>query len=59
MFESHCGPLTQYGMKYMRAFANICNGGVSTPAMEEACRGACGSYFKGSPALSGGRYSSW
>ncbi|CAA6656202.1 unnamed protein product [Spirodela intermedia] len=59
VFESHCGPLTQYGMKYMRAFANICNEGVSTAAMEEACRGACGDYFKGSLVLPGGRYSSW
>ncbi|KAG6474100.1 hypothetical protein ZIOFF_068024 [Zingiber officinale] len=43
-FESHCGSLTQYGMKYMRAFANICNEGVSKDAMEEACGNVCGSY---------------
>ncbi|GKC99917.1 vacuolar-processing enzyme, partial [Tanacetum coccineum] len=24
LFEKHCGLLTQYGMKHMRAFANIC-----------------------------------
>ncbi|AQK73110.1 Vacuolar processing enzyme 1 [Zea mays] len=24
IFESHCGSLTQYGMRHMRAFANIC-----------------------------------
>ncbi|KAG6514142.1 hypothetical protein ZIOFF_024483 [Zingiber officinale] len=41
--ELHCGLLTQYGMKYMRAFANICNEGVSKDAMEEACGNACGS----------------
>ncbi|KAG6782666.1 hypothetical protein NC652_008921 [Populus alba x Populus x berolinensis] len=40
-FETHCGSLTQYGMKHMRAFANICNGGVSQASMEEACIAAC------------------
>ncbi|XP_078448091.1 beta vacuolar processing enzyme [Wolffia australiana] len=42
VFESRCGALTQYGMKYMRAFANLCNGGVSKVAMEDACEAACG-----------------
>lgn len=41
-FESRCGPLTQYGMKHMRAFANICNAGAEiekvSHAAEEACR---------------------
>ncbi|KAF9689474.1 hypothetical protein SADUNF_Sadunf01G0095900 [Salix dunnii] len=41
LFETHCGSLTQYGMKHMRAFANICNGGVSLASMEEACVTAC------------------
>ncbi|XP_047331620.1 vacuolar-processing enzyme-like [Impatiens glandulifera] len=41
VFEMHCGSLTQYGMKHMRAFANICNSGVSKDAMEKACMGAC------------------
>lgn len=41
-FESHCGSLKQYGMKHMRAFANICNGGISNKEMEDACSGACG-----------------
>lgn len=41
LFESHCGSLTQYGMKHMRAFANICNRGVSEASMEEACLAAC------------------
>ncbi|KAL3818189.1 hypothetical protein ACJIZ3_004094 [Penstemon smallii] len=41
LFEAHCGSLTQYGMKHMRAFANICNNGVSQDEMEEACMVAC------------------
>ncbi|WOL10090.1 legumain [Canna indica] len=44
VFESHCGSLTQYGMKHMRAFANICNEGISRDIMEEACCDACRSY---------------
>lgn len=42
MFESHCGSLTQYGMKHMRAFANICNNKISQDIMEEACMATCG-----------------
>ncbi|XP_031388638.1 vacuolar-processing enzyme [Punica granatum] len=41
LFESHCGSLTQYGMKHMRAFANICNSDVSEAAMEDACLTTC------------------
>ncbi|XP_010259032.1 PREDICTED: vacuolar-processing enzyme-like [Nelumbo nucifera] len=41
LFEYHCGSLTQYGMRHMRAFANICNSGISEDAMEAACRAAC------------------
>ncbi|KAH0465386.1 hypothetical protein IEQ34_005489 [Dendrobium chrysotoxum] len=44
IFESHCGSLTQYGMKHMRAFANICNSDISLDAMEGACISACGGY---------------
>lgn len=47
VFETHCGSLTQYGMKHMRAFANICNNGVSEVSMEEACMAACGGYDAG------------
>ncbi|CAL9780938.1 unnamed protein product [Musa acuminata subsp. burmannicoides] len=43
-FESHCGSLTQYGMKHMRAFANICNEGISKDVMEAACSRSCKSY---------------
>ncbi|KAK9198461.1 hypothetical protein WN944_013645 [Citrus x changshan-huyou] len=41
VFETHCGLLTQYGMKHMRAFANICNSGVSQALMEETSEAAC------------------
>ncbi|XP_019263066.1 PREDICTED: LOW QUALITY PROTEIN: vacuolar-processing enzyme-like [Nicotiana attenuata] len=44
LFELHCGSLTQYGMKHMRAFANICNNGVSRDAMEEAFMAACNAH---------------
>ncbi|KAI6702246.1 hypothetical protein NL676_011382 [Syzygium grande] len=44
VFETHCGSLTQYGMKHMRAFANICNGRVTRESMEEACASACGGH---------------
>ncbi|KAM0908357.1 hypothetical protein ACQ4PT_015513 [Festuca glaucescens] len=47
VFESHCGSLTQYGMKHMRAFANLCNNGVSEAEMKEASVGACGGYNSG------------
>ncbi|KAM0935084.1 putative legumain protein [Dioscorea sansibarensis] len=57
VFESHCGSLTQYGMKHMRAFANICNKGISKDAMEEACITACRSYGSGSWWPSNGGYS--
>nr|QCW05331.1 asparaginyl endopeptidase 2 [Viola philippica] len=46
-FERHCGSLTQYGMKHMRAFANICNYGISQASMEEACGVACGGHDVG------------
>ncbi|OAY66880.1 Vacuolar-processing enzyme [Ananas comosus] len=55
IFESHCGSLTQYGMKHMRAFANICNSGVSADAMKGACVSACRGYnsIKWSPVSRG------
>jgi len=40
-FESHCGSLSQYGMKHMRALANICNNGVSVDTMAEVSAEAC------------------
>ncbi|KAM0858963.1 hypothetical protein ACQ4PT_047496 [Festuca glaucescens] len=55
VFESHCGSLTPYGMKHMRAFANLCNNGVSEAEMKEASIGACGGYnsAKWSPLVLG------
>jgi legumain len=44
IFESQCGSLTQYGMKSMRAFANICNSGISEAKMRESSISACGGY---------------
>lgn len=41
VLEEHCGSLTQYGMKHMRAIANICNKGVSEASMREASMAAC------------------
>jgi len=40
-FEAHCGSLSQYGMKHMRSFANICNAGITTEQMIEASKQAC------------------
>ncbi|KAG9452417.1 hypothetical protein H6P81_005321 [Aristolochia fimbriata] len=51
VFESECGSLTQYGMKHMRAFANICNKGISKEAMKEACQEACSRSLSGSSNL--------
>ncbi|KAI3691666.1 hypothetical protein L6452_31467 [Arctium lappa] len=46
-FETHCGSLTQYGMKHTRTFANICNNGVTTEAMDKASKLACSKYKLG------------
>ncbi|GAY60595.1 hypothetical protein WN943_000585 [Citrus x changshan-huyou] len=40
-FESHCGALSQYGMKHMRSLANICNTGIGKEKMAEASAQAC------------------
>lgn len=40
-FEARCGALSQYGMRHMRSFANICNAGVKSEAMAEASAQAC------------------
>ncbi|KAL7150818.1 hypothetical protein ABFS83_05G138900 [Erythranthe nasuta] len=40
-FETHCGSLSQYGMKHMRSIANICNAGVSIEQMAEVSAQAC------------------
>ena len=41
-FEKHCGSLSQYGMKHMRAMANICNAGISEEEMAGASEQVCG-----------------
>ncbi|GJS63679.1 vacuolar-processing enzyme-like protein, partial [Tanacetum coccineum] len=38
-YETHCGSLTQYGMKHTRSFANICNSGASKEEMDEVSVG--------------------
>ncbi|KAI3692606.1 hypothetical protein L6452_32426 [Arctium lappa] len=40
-FETHCGSLSQYGMKHMRSIANFCNAGISKEQMMEASSQAC------------------
>jgi len=40
-FETHCGSLSQYGMKHMRSFANMCNVGIKEEQMREASAQAC------------------
>ncbi|THG21667.1 hypothetical protein TEA_000296 [Camellia sinensis var. sinensis] len=40
-FETHCGSLSQYGMKHMRSVANICNAGIQKEQMAEASAQAC------------------
>ncbi|KAK9131053.1 hypothetical protein Sjap_011540 [Stephania japonica] len=47
-FETHCGTLSQYGMKHMRAFANICNAGVEEQQMASALTQACSKVPSGS-----------
>lgn len=40
-FETHCGSISQYGMKLMRSVANICNAGIQKEKMAEASARAC------------------
>ncbi|XP_060175104.1 vacuolar-processing enzyme-like [Lycium barbarum] len=35
-FESHCGSLTTYGRKHIRAFANMCNAGIKKEQLDGA-----------------------
>ncbi|XP_024996632.1 vacuolar-processing enzyme-like, partial [Cynara cardunculus var. scolymus] len=46
-FETHCGSLTQYGMKHTRTFADVCNNGVANEAMDKASKMTCSSYNMG------------
>ncbi|XP_045795739.1 vacuolar-processing enzyme-like [Trifolium pratense] len=40
-YESHCGNLSIYGRKYSRAFANMCNAGISEKQMVTATSQIC------------------
>nr|5ZBI_A Chain A, Peptide asparaginyl ligase [Viola canadensis]5ZBI_B Chain B, Peptide asparaginyl ligase [Viola canadensis] len=40
-FETHCGSLSEYGMKYTRFLANICNSGIQKEKMGEASAQVC------------------
>ncbi|PKU82544.1 vacuolar-processing enzyme [Dendrobium catenatum] len=40
-FETHCGSLSQYGMKHMRSIANICNAGISKEIMAKVSAEVC------------------
>ncbi|XP_068647170.1 vacuolar-processing enzyme-like [Aristolochia californica] len=40
-FETHCGSLSQYGMKHMRSLANICNAGINQEKMATLSKEAC------------------
>ncbi|KAF2304375.1 hypothetical protein GH714_030576 [Hevea brasiliensis] len=46
-FETHCGSLSQYGMKHMRSIANLCNAGIGEEQMAEASAQACVSFPSG------------
>ncbi|KAL9255298.1 Vacuolar-processing enzyme-like protein [Drosera capensis] len=40
-YKAHCGHLSNYGMKYMRVFANMCNAGVREAQLTAAVSQAC------------------
>ncbi|XP_058108993.1 vacuolar-processing enzyme-like [Magnolia sinica] len=40
-FETHCGSLSQYGIKHMRSISNICNAGVGKEMRVEVSSQAC------------------
>ncbi|XP_042447416.1 vacuolar-processing enzyme gamma-isozyme-like [Zingiber officinale] len=40
-FERYCGSLSQYGMKHMRKFANMCNAGVKAETMVKVSAEVC------------------
>lgn len=50
-FELSCGELSEYGMKHMRAFANICNAGVEPSKMSGVAAEACAVSALGSGTL--------
>nr|QCW05334.1 peptide asparaginyl ligase 1 [Viola philippica] len=40
-FETHCGSLSEYGMKHTLSFANMCNAGIQKEQLAEAAAQAC------------------
>ncbi|KAK7311091.1 hypothetical protein RJT34_08988 [Clitoria ternatea] len=40
-YERHCGTLSSYGRKYLRALANMCNAGISKEQLVVALSQAC------------------
>jgi legumain len=40
-WERECGRLDQYGMQHSRAFANLCNAGVSAAQLSASAAAAC------------------
>ncbi|KAK6129450.1 hypothetical protein DH2020_036808 [Rehmannia glutinosa] len=41
IYEEHCGSLSRYGLKYMRAIANMCNANITTEQMSMAAARIC------------------
>lgn len=41
-YKSYCGPLSTYGKKHMRAFANMCNAGIQIDQMTKVASQICG-----------------
>ncbi|KAL9230371.1 hypothetical protein vseg_005733 [Gypsophila vaccaria] len=41
-YKSYCGPLSTYGKKHMRAFANVCNAGVQQQQLAKVTSHICG-----------------
>ncbi|CAI5458905.1 unnamed protein product [Closterium sp. Yama58-4] len=60
-YEASCGRITQYGMKHMRAFANLCNAAVPVhtvaAAAQEACPSAANAVPPGLLVAPGGGFS--
>lgn len=45
-YKSYCGPLSTYGKKHLRAFANVCNAGVQQEQLAKATSHICGNKLK-------------
>lgn len=43
IWENTCGALDDYGRKYFRTFANLCNAGVEPGIFSESVKGICSS----------------